>query len=117
GHGILGLASACPASKTADPSLGCTADLDCKGERICEAGACVNPPKKDGRDPKGASSPQAKRDSNEDPENGPRAWTRVGPGLPWPSAYEGPPATPSVIWEFDLGIVVFGTPSIVKRAD
>ena len=30
-----------PASET--PTAGCTMDTDCKGDRICERGACVTP--------------------------------------------------------------------------
>jgi hypothetical protein len=33
---MVGLLSAAP--------VGCTKDTDCKGDRICEAGVCVNPP-------------------------------------------------------------------------
>ncbi|MGA9163664.1 MAG: DUF4344 domain-containing metallopeptidase [Thiobacillus sp.] len=29
--------------QTASPFLGCSKDTDCKGERICERGACINP--------------------------------------------------------------------------
>lgn len=31
------------AEQTTGPFLGCSKDTDCKGERICERGACVNP--------------------------------------------------------------------------
>ena len=119
GPGLAGLAllvsgAGCPDTGSADPSTGCTADLDCKGDRICEAGRCVNP-----RAEAGAASPAsaATAESATDPEQGPRAWTRGGPGLPWPSPFEGPAATPKLAWDIDLGTVVFGTPAIVTRKD
>lgn len=41
-------ASAVPAgsSSAAPPTSGCSKDVDCKGDRICQAGACVEPDKK-----------------------------------------------------------------------
>ncbi|MEW5741493.1 MAG: hypothetical protein AB1938_21410 [Myxococcota bacterium] len=35
---------------------GCTKDTDCKGERICEAGKCVNPPARDVAPPEAADA-------------------------------------------------------------
>jgi hypothetical protein len=38
-------AAAAPPAAAAEPAktAGCARDMDCKGERVCEAGECVNP--------------------------------------------------------------------------
>jgi len=61
GHGVtmVGVAYNCTAGKRATaapapappapappPALGCTKDTDCKGDRICQSGACMDPVRK-----------------------------------------------------------------------
>lgn len=49
-------------------TVGCTKDTDCKGERICEAGQCVNPPA-----PAAAESPAAVSEPPSVPQPPPEA--------------------------------------------
>lgn len=79
------------------PSVGCTKDIDCKGDRVCEAGVCVAP-----RPPEPPASATSAA-----PAAGPATWTRGGPGHPGPTRGRGPEAEPRLLWDVELGGVVF----------
>jgi outer membrane protein assembly factor BamB len=100
----------CPATEAPGEDGGCRKDTDCKGERICEAGACVAPrPAEASPGPAAAASPAAA-------SAGMPEWTRGGPGSPRPSLGTGPEGQPSVVWDVDLGAVVFAAPTLGKAA-
>jgi outer membrane protein assembly factor BamB len=99
----------CPATEAPGEDGGCRKDTDCKGERICEAGACVAPRPIDvaaGAPPGPVTTAGA----------GAPTWTRGGPGSPRPSLGTGPEGQPSVVWDVDLGAVVFAAPTLGKVA-
>ncbi len=109
GGGLIGISlGGCPA--THPPSTGCGKDTDCKGERVCIQGECVEPP---------AEAQEAAVAVPEPPEPKPSAgqdqrWFRGGPGHAGASASSGPTAEPTQRWSVDLGAVVFATPSLGK---
>jgi outer membrane protein assembly factor BamB len=109
----LGLAlwlGGCPA--THPPSAGCGKDTDCKGERVCVEGECVEP----------VSDPEASRPAPSQPEVAERRatagqgerWFRGGPGHAGASSAVGPKQPPNPLWTVDLGAVVFATPTLAK---
>lgn len=108
------LLAGCPAAPSADPAVGCTKDVDCKGDRVCEAGACAapSPERSDAKAPTKAQGTAPDRAANEGP-----TWTRGGPGGAVASPFEGPSETPALRWEVDLGSVIFATPTILERKD
>jgi hypothetical protein len=56
-----------PAPEAAPPAgPGCTNDMDCKGDRICENGQCVSPPSPTGAPPADAGASQVKCDRDTD---------------------------------------------------
>lgn len=103
------MVSACRPSSQAPK--GCLKDTDCKGERICEAHECVSDPTVKG--PAATAEltqpPTTREPSPEDP----RRWTRGGPGHAGPTRGVGPGSKPELVFETDLGAVVFSTPRLV----
>src|SRR5687767_11147978 len=82
--GALAL-SGCPGTEAPDEVSGCRRDTDCKGDRICEAGACVAP------------RPNVGAGAAAEATAGPAAehvvtpgWTRGGPGRPYQALGTGP---------------------------
>lgn len=97
----------CPATEAPGEDAGCRKDTDCKGERICEAGVCVAPRPVEA----GPADPAARGGGARTP-----AWTRGGPGLPHPSLGTGPEGQPKIVWDVDLGAVVFAAPVLAEAA-
>ena len=93
--------TACPETESPEEVSGCRRDTDCKGERICEAGACVAP-----RPGVAANSPAVAVA----PVTG--GWRRGGPGRPDQALGTGPEGQPQIVWDVDLGAVVFGSPTL-----
>ena len=106
--GAIAALTGCPGTETPEEVSGCRSDQECKGDRICESGACVAPrPPGAGAigtapPPMQAAQPLASR------------WTRGGPGLAHPSRGSGPEGQPVVVWDVDLGSVVFASPTLAK---
>ncbi len=108
--GWIGLLSACPAT-THPPSDGCSKDTDCKGERVCVEARCVDPPVSGVAEPEvnSASDPVA------EPAPGPaRSWRRGGPGHAGATTAIAPRSQPKLVWEHDLGAVIFATPTLAE---
>jgi outer membrane protein assembly factor BamB len=95
----------CPA--THPPSAGCVKDTDCKGERICVGGECLDPPTTLDADAR-EHTPQAKPTAGQG-----RDWFRGGPGHAGASSAVGPKQEPALRWSVELGAVVFATPTLV----
>lgn len=83
---------------------GCTADAECRGERICDGGRCMEP---------GAA---ARAGQAEGPAPSDGAWRRGGPAGDRPAAALGPASAPKVQWERDLGSVIFARPTLLRDA-
>lgn len=94
--------SGCPATEVPDEVSGCRKDTDCKGERVCEAGVCVAP------------RPVAATPAPVPPDVKQSGWQRGGPGRPGQSLGTGPEGQPSLLWDQDLGAVVFASPTLAK---
>lgn len=94
----------CQATRLASP--GCGKDVDCKGERICSEGSCIDPPMEP--EPEPAAEPEAPETPT------PRTWYRGGPGHAGASAATGPTEEPSPLWIAELGAVVFATPALAE---
>lgn len=106
---LIGLVGAgCPA-KTDQPKAGCTKDTDCKDARICEQGVCAPPTSGDGAEVDDATQPSK---TGGDDAREPRDFYRGGPGHAGPTPHAGPEAEPKLVWERDLGAVVFATPAL-----
>ena len=94
---------ACPATEVPGEESGCRKDTDCKGERVCEAGVCVAP------------RPVAAETRPAEPALAPRSgWQRGGPGRAGQTLGTGPEGQPSVLWDVDLGAVVFASPALAQ---
>lgn len=105
--GVLGAAGCQWTEATEAPATqdaGCTKDTDCKGDRICEKGACVAP-----RPPEAAVSATSRAPA---PATG--KWARGGPGHAGPTKGKGPTEEPKELWDRDLGAVVFASPALGK---
>lgn len=102
----LGLGG-CPA--THPPSGGCGKDTDCKGERVCVEGECVEPevhaPAPADPNTHAEAMPTAGQD---------RRWFRGGPAHAGASAAVGPVDEPTELWSVRLGAVVFATPTLAR---
>lgn len=92
----------CPETEAPGEVSGCRRDTDCKGDRICEAGACVAPR------PAVASTLPAPATVV-----GTSLWSRGGPGRPYQALGTGPEGQPQIVWDLDLGAVVFASPTLV----
>lgn len=95
--------AACPGTEVPDEVSGCRKDVDCKGERVCEAGVCVAPR------PAAAASPAA-----EPALASATGWRRGGPGRSHQAQGTGPEGQPSLLWDVDLGAVVFASPALAR---
>ncbi len=95
------IVAACPGTEAPEEVSGCRKDVDCKADRICEAGVCVAP-----RPPEVVVVTETGTVAT-----GP-AWWRGGPGLPAPAVGTGPKELPQVVWDVELGSVVFGSPTL-----
>ena len=91
---------------------GCGKDTDCKGERICQSGACVEPPVS-----VSAGPPAAAPTEERSPAPGaPVWWTRGGPGGgEVPAA--GPTRAPRVAWEVPTGAVILARATLWSPED
>lgn len=104
------LLSGCPA--THPPSeTGCSKDTDCKGERICVESHCVDPDPAQAGETTEPVTPAATTPASAG--QGER-WFRGGPGHAGASAAIAPSQQPALLWEVDLGAVVFATPTLAK---
>lgn len=93
----------CPETEVPGESSGCRKDTDCKGERVCEAGVCVAP------------RPAALQSQSAEPAlTGGSGWQRGGPGRAGQTLGTGPEGQPSVLWDVDLGAVVFASPALAQ---
>lgn len=90
----------------AGEDVGCTKDSDCKGDRICQDGQCIDP-----IEPSALSGHAALPPSPSD------AWRRGGPAGDRPFAGKGPQKAPKMAWEVDLGAVVFARPTVLGSGD
>ncbi len=100
--------AACPGTESPEEVSGCRSDSECKGDRICESGACVAP-----RPPEAGAIGTAPPPMQAAQVLA-AGWTRGGPGLAHPALGSGPEAAPTQLWEVDLGSVVFGSPTLTK---
>ena len=108
--GALAL-SGCPGTEAPDEVSGCRRDTDCKGDRICEAGACVAPrPDLGAAAASGAAAPAG---AAAEPGVTP-GWRRGGPGRPDQALGTGPEGQPQILWDVDLGAVVFASPALAQ---
>jgi outer membrane protein assembly factor BamB len=104
----LGALAGCPGTESPDEVSGCRSDQECKGDRICEAGACVAPrPPEAGAIGTAPPPMQAAQLLTS-------GWTRGGPGHPRPTVGAAPEAQPVALWDVDLGSVVFASPTLTK---
>ena len=94
-----------PKPATAEET-GCTKDTDCKGDRICHEGACIDPTDTSALEGQAAAPPTASD-----------AWRRGGPAGDRPFLGTGPVKAPKLAWEVDLGSVVFARPTLLGRSD
>ncbi len=97
----------CPA--THPPSAGCGKDTDCKDNRICVEGECVDPVS---ANPNTDATPEIAPVEERTAGQG-RAWFRGGPGHAGASEAVGPKQEPALRWSVQLGAVVFATPTLV----
>ena len=106
GWALASMLMACPGTESPDEVSGCRSDSECKGERICESGACVapRPPGAIGTAPPPMQAPQVLASG----------WTRGGPGLSRQAVGSGPEAAPTVLWDVDLGSVLFASPVLAQ---
>ena len=93
----------CPATEAPEDVSGCRKDTDCKGDRVCEAGVCVAPR------PPGPQVPAA-----EPARVTGSGWSRGGPGQPGQALGTGPEGQPAIVWDVDLGAVVFAAPTLAR---
>ncbi len=87
----------------------CARDRDCAGTRICEQGRCV-----DSR----PSEPRSLGGQAEAPTPPPVSdaqWRRGGPGGPHGVLGNGPLEPPKMVWDVELGAVVFARPTLLVR--
>ena len=103
--GAIAALTGCPGTETPEEVSGCRSDQECKGDRICESGACVAP-RPPGAGAIGTAPPPMQSVQSR--------WTRGGPGLAHPSRGSGPEGQPVVVWDVDLGSVVFASPTLAK---
>ena len=94
-----------PPSDTAHE--GCGKDTDCKSDRICDEGRCVAPPGAETLH--GAPAPT--------PPDGGDRWRRGGPGGDAPSLARGPRAAPKMVWDVDLGAVIYARATLATGAE
>jgi len=87
------------------PAEGCKSDAECKGDRLCVDGACAEP-QPTGVNASASSEPVKTVLVPRD------AWFRGGPGYPAPVAAVGPKHEPKLVWELDLGAVVYASPRL-----
>ncbi len=92
----------CPETEHPEEVSGCRRDTDCKGERICEAGVCVAPRQATANSPVIVAPLVA------------GGWRRGGPGRPDQALGTGPEGQPQIVWDVDLGAVVFASPTLAK---
>src|SRR5690606_18849424 len=81
-------------------------DSDCKDGRICTRGRCTDVAG-------GATVPGRSPGSAHEPQR----WSRGGPAGLDASQGVGPTTAPKVVWDVDLGAVIFARPALHPRAD
>jgi len=105
----LSALTACPGTESPDENSGCRSDQECKGDRICEAGACVAP-----RPPEAGGIGTAPPPLQAAQAVVTQGWTRGGPGQAHQTRGTGPEGQPTLLWDVDLGAVVFASPTLSK---
>src|SRR5688572_30443975 len=109
--GLAGVAAvllaACPAVR---PSRrGCATDAECKGDRLCRVGACIDP----GALPAtaaGGTAPAAAADGQ--PSRPPFSMFKGDAAHAGRAGGAAPERTPTEVWRFQAGGPVVGSPSV-----
>lgn len=111
GMGALALVG-CGASRP--PSEGCAKDVDCKGDRICREGVCIDPATEGSRDG-AAAADRAKVPDERAPAAGGARAHRGGPAPLGPLPTAGPKTAPAQQWEVALGAPIVASALLVDR--
>ena len=102
-----------------EPSVtGCTKDVDCKGARVCVAGACVDPPTGTAvaGDPERLRTGAPGGADAAAPGAGPWYW-RGGPGGQGAGDRAAPARAPTLRWSVTLGSTIVARPTLAATAD
>ncbi len=100
----------CPRTSQPGEEEGCSKDTDCKGMRVCEQRQCIERPSGEFS---GATSAEVPAGQEAPPRAG--QWFRGGPGGASPRGAKGPTRPPRLLWEVDLGGVVFAAPTLLEH--